>query len=169
MRDSMPKFLKKFANFFKGVWISYTIKAIRGHFSAPNSLWRSETNSLYFRCCCCLLLFFYFVVWKGFWLCVTMSSCGGHRAGSGQIVIQSPQESKRKAVKIPIQHLQWRETFKTWICEKFDVWCNLSASCFTITKDRGLSSYMYFISSKSLECQRPAHHPLLITHLLSSC
>ena len=34
-----------------------------------------------------------------------MSSRGGHRVGSEQIVIQSPQESVKRAVKIPIQHL----------------------------------------------------------------
>ena len=38
-----------------GVWISYTIKALRGHFSELNILWCSETNSPYFRRCSLLL------------------------------------------------------------------------------------------------------------------
>ena len=154
MRDSLPKVLKKFAKFFKGVfggWISYTMKAIRGHFSEPNILWRSDTNSLFFRCCSLVLFFFDFVVLKGIWSCVTntMWSCDGHRAGSGQIVIQSPQESiKEEQSKYQYSMYNEEKLFNMRIHEKFDVWCNQSASCFTITKDRSPSSY--FISSELL-------------------
>lgn len=64
----MPKFLKKFANFFKGVCgCEYlTLKAIRGHFSEPNILWRSETNLLYIRCRSLLLFSLILLFGRGF-------------------------------------------------------------------------------------------------------
>ena len=44
-----------------------------------------------------------------------------------------PSRKQNRAVKKPIQHLQWRETFfKPWFHGKFDVWC-----------DGGVSRFLY--------------------------
>ena len=65
MRDSMTKFFKKFANFSVQTSVCGVNIAIRGHFSEPNILWRSEKNSLYF-CCSLLLLSLILLFVRGF-------------------------------------------------------------------------------------------------------
>lgn len=154
MRDSMPKFLKKFANFFKGVCgCEYLTQSKPSVVTLVNQISCGVQKQIYYIFVVVLCSFFlWFCCLEGVLIvCYHVESrrpLSWNRTNSDSF---SSRKQKKSSQNTNAASKMKRKLFKTWIHKKFDVWCNRSASCFTITKDRSPSSY--FISGESLKCQ----------------